>query len=504
MSGWRGALLAWLALWGGQAAADDGFFDLDTVLVATFEVEDEFDQADADRLRERVQEALEGSYLVMGMEDVPAFDDYTAEIYMRGCPPGQYVGCAFVIGGRADVDWVVAGEVSPLIEGFELRLSYIDVAQSKLLLDFTVTVDETNEDRFAEGVVQVMDSVVTGAVEQLDVRGDLEEPERERVEAEREREELGEELDEFDFDLGEVERSDDLGVRTRRVTNADLDVFDEREDLSPWEQEGLSRGSYKRYRNSGKTLEMWDHWGRGRFGQVLLSIQFGVDSGPYGQVFDAWYARDAATLQVVHQYVLQEQRRALTTNVEFELGVGILPWLDVGVFGGVRSGGYSYRFHQEVVGQTTLPRDLDDTAASTWQLGARIGFAPLPTYVVRPTVHLGVFGWWGSEVTDYVQPPDFVEVLPRNSLVVLQMSPGGEVSIGRFLMVFARFNLDIAIAGVSTNVYEDPVNPSGASPSLSSLPTSVALGPGYGGSVGVTVRAPVWARLWNPRPKRVR
>lgn len=487
------------------ASAQDGVFDLDTVLVATFNVESSSQDDVAEAFRVAVEEALADSYLVMGMEDVPAFDDYTAQIYMQGCPPGQYVGCAFVIGGRAVVDWVVAGEVKEAGEdAFELRLSYIDVAESKLLLDFTVTVDDTNRDTFADGVVRVMDSVVSGAVEQLDVRGDLEEPDREREEDDREREELGDDLDEFDEDLGDVERSFDQGIRKRRVTDDQLDEFDDREDMTPWDQIGLSKGSYKRYRNSGKSLEMWDHLARGRFGQVLFSAQVGVGTSPFGQSFEAWYARDASTLQIVHQYVLQEQRNVVSTAAEFQVSVGILPWIDLGVFGGVRSGQYTYRFHQEVVGQDPTPRDPEETVATTWQLGGRVGFAPMPTYIARPTVHLGVYGWWGSEVTDHVEAPDFVAVQPRNKMVVLQLSPGGEVNIGRFLLVFARFNMDIPIAGTASLVFENPVNPSEADPRLSSTPSSQALQPGFGGVLGVTVRAPIFSKLWDPRPNSAR
>jgi hypothetical protein len=490
----------WLAVmvvfgWASSSARAQApmMLELAPILVATFAVDDALYEVDAEELQAEVESALGVGHLVMGMSDVPDFEDYTSTIYMQGCPPGQYVGCAFVVGGRVQATWVIAAELTSGVDGqFEVLVSYIDVANSKLALEFTVEVDELSRGDFSAGVVQVMDSILAGDVRHLDVRGDLEAPVRQREEREAAIDVEGEELMTYDETLGELDRAE-FDVRRERVDLADLDHFEGRQDGTPWDNLDLTKNAYKRFRNSGKDLEEWDDMMRGRFGQLVIGLGVDVGLAPYGQIFDSWYARDASSLAVVHQYVVQEQRSAMSTGVQASLALGLLPWVEVGAFGAVRSAAYQYRFQGQVADQPVNIQDPETTSATTYQVGARIGIIPLPTYPVRPTAHVGLSWWVGSKVTEHVIPPDLIAVQDKNIMMLLHFQPGFEVSAGRFLMLWGRANIDVPVGGVSLT-YEEGFKV------MTELPPTSPAGVGIGGSLGVSVRAPLFSRAWNPRP----
>ena len=162
-----------------DAPADDGGgmsfdFELNSVLVASFEAGQPFLETEAERVRDLVEDALASAYVVVGMPDVPAFADYSADVYLRSCPDGQYIGCVFVVGGRAKTDWTIGGHIKAVEGGYKVNLSFIDVAEAKLVLEFDVVLDGSNDAEFKEGVLRVMDALVNGQVQDLDLRGDPE------------------------------------------------------------------------------------------------------------------------------------------------------------------------------------------------------------------------------------------------------------------------------------------------------------------------------------------
>lgn len=127
------------------------------------------------------------------MRDVPAFTDTTADVYLRSCPDGQYLGCVFVVGGKAETDWVVGGQISAVDGGYRVVLSFLDMSKAKLVMDTSVDLDGTNDATFQEGILKLMDALVGGDVNVLEAPKD---PEAEAL-TEQEKEERARAAQEF-------------------------------------------------------------------------------------------------------------------------------------------------------------------------------------------------------------------------------------------------------------------------------------------------------------------
>lgn len=465
-------------------------FELNSVLVATFETRDQSLIAESERLRRLVERKLGQNYLIVSMEDVPAFDDYSAETYMRGCPSGQYIGCAFVIGGRAKVDWTIAGTTEAQGDGLVVRLSFIDVRQSRLVLEFAVTIDRTNTETFADGVLQVLDSLINGSVEELDVRSDpgAEEEERRRQEEAAASHAEASELGAFEEELGDERRG-----RARRhdenpgrVTESELQDWNGREDVPPWEQVGLSKVQYKRYRNSGRSLDEFKAIAAGRSGQILIGVAGHGDFGPWGQLYEGWYARDNQTLEVIDQSLLQTQTKGTGFGASLELGVGVLPWLEVDGYFSLMSGPFRYRFYQEVLGQPSVLTDPEQTTVQGYVVGGKVGLIPFPAMMFHPTVHVGVGYWQGRSLPKLMGGtyPDFLAQLDATRMVLLDASPGFEVDLGRTFAIRARVDISVPLTRGSMRREFNAGNQA-----LTSRPDQATYGaPSVGGSVGLLVR----------------
>ena len=163
-----------------------------------------------------------------------------------------------------------------------LNLTMIDIRGSREVMAFGVVVGgQVDEAEVFTGVARVYDQVIDGAFEEVDVRGDLDDP---RIQAEldaRRKEVISASLATLEEQRGAVVRETDIiRVEDPRLTRQDLSEYDEREDTAPWERLSMSRASYLRYQNSDTTLLQWRRRMRGRLGQVLLRVGFGGGAGP--------------------------------------------------------------------------------------------------------------------------------------------------------------------------------------------------------------------------------
>lgn len=474
-------------------------FDVNSVLVSTFEAVQSYLEPEAERVRGLLEAALAKQYVVLSMNDVPAFEDYTAEVYLRSCPDGQYIGCVFVVGGRAQTDWVVGGQMSSVEGGYRVTLSFIHVADAKLKLDTTVDLDGTNDVAFQEGVLKIMDALVRGEVKELDTRGD---PEAE-ARAKREEEERKRTAQQFTLDSTfedtEVERGGDApkdeGTGTDgHITADDLDRMEEKGGLPPWDRAGLTRSQYKLYRNSGTKLEDFKDRLLGRKGQILFRLSGGISSGPWGQFHDTWYliAADAPAdirpRDVLDDIATQRQTRALSPGGQLEVDFGVARWMELGVFGGIRSAPYDYRFFKQAEGAVAAdPPDPTHRSAVSWHAGARIGFIPFPAFPVRPTLHLGASYWSGNNLLKIVQVPTYLtaSLMRPNNMVLVHVNPGAEVSLGKWVLLFTRFDLDIPVLGRNVQSF----NLETKDPELADSPVGATdKGFGLGATLGVAVR----------------
>ncbi|MCB9664891.1 MAG: hypothetical protein H6732_12320 [Alphaproteobacteria bacterium] len=477
--------MTWGALLGGAlctlglaspAFAQDGMdfsFDLNSVLVATFEADQPFLEPESERVRGLVEDALGDAYVVVRMAEVPPFTDYSADIYLRSCPDGQYIGCVFVVGGRAETDWTIGGRVSAVEGGYQVDLSFIDVSDAKLVLEFDVVLDGSNDAEFKEGVVKVMDALVNGEVQQLDLRGDPEAQRRAEAEAEK-REELSRKFaydqvyeDPEDLERGDVGLDAYVGDDSSkgRVTFEDLEEMEESGGVTPWDRAGLTKAQYKLYRNSGKKLRDFKSRLQGRKGEILVRAGMKVSSGPWGQAHHTGVLLAAGTPKefqqnprlgdIVQQSALQLNTTDLVFGGELELAFGVAPFMDIGVFGGIHGSPYRWQFFSEIEGAPTRaipnPTELDQVASRiAWYVGAKLGFAPMPAYPARPTLYVGGSYWQGTSVGAITSPIPQTYVASQmtgNNMILVHAQPGFEINAGKTVVIFARADIDLPVFG---------------------------------------------------------
>lgn len=482
------ALLAITPAW----AQDDGTtfdfsFDLNSVLVATFEADQAFLEPEAERVRGLVEQALSDAYVVVKMAEVPPFTDYSADVYLRSCPDGQYIGCVFVVGGRAETDWTVGGRVEAVEGGYQVVLSLIDVEKAKLALEFDVVLDGSNDAEFKEGVVKVMDALVNGEVEDLDMRADPEAERAAQAEAERRQAKAEEfakgsvyedfdDLERGDVGLDAYAGADDSrdGRDSGKVTFDDLEEMEDRGGLTPWERVDLTKAQYRLYRNQKIKLRDFKAKLQGRKQEIMFRLQGGAGLTGFGQLHrtDIRYldgsspnniSSDVPLNQQTVQFAQTTTAEGLAYGVGAAFGYGFTPWFEMNLFGNMEIGPYTVQIYQEQQG--AQPRGNEATASVVTGLaGLEFGFAPLPAYPARPTLHIGASYWFGTPLanaTDVIQPWYVAQTLPSSSLLLVNIKPGVEVNIGKVVAFYLRGDIDIPVYGQTVYQATIPKNPGG-------------------------------------------
>lgn len=487
------ALLLLLLAAPPAARAQDDAFRVDSVLVASLDPADPALRADATALRDLLHATLSRERVTVPMADVAPFRGYSADIYLQACPPGQYVDCAFVIGQRAATDWVIAGELKAVEGGLQVLVSFVDVRSASLLLQVPVQFEGPDDDDAAVAVARLLVGLLDGSLQAVDVRQLEGATPTEAAVDPAALQAAADELALLEEEEGTVDRGDRRQGRRARIPRSALDDYEGGELIPPWEGLALTPEQWRRWQNSGRTLADWRYRVRGRQGELLIGLSLvGVGWGPWTQIYEAWYAIDDFDLELSEQFVMQDLAPGLLRSWEGSLGVGVLPWLDVGVFGGPRVAPYRWRV-QRLVENDDNPRLLEpqEQVVTTWHVGGRVTFAPMPTFTVRPTVGLGVVAWWGRSQARTVAVPDGLESLDATRMVLLQASPGVEVSVTRHLNLWARADVEVPVA----RRVDGPVIFGGAALPGRPSPDADDEGVSVGGAIGATVMVRV-------RPKR--
>lgn len=482
-------------LLGAAARGQEPTFSLDAVLVTTFDHPKEIARSRVILLEGMLRETLQDRHLVVPMSDVPAFEIDTvtksAETYLQGCPTAHYAGCALVVGVRASVDWVVGAELREEGELLIATVSYVDVKRGELMFQTNAVFDGEDDDVIIVRLGQILDAVIAGEFVSSEIR-DVEGIERRAEEAvfERRRIEVeGLELQEMEAELGEVER-EETDLEQEKLTRDALSKYDGQEGSTPWKRLKMTRFQYLRQRNTRIPLDTFRYRMRGRQGEILVGTGGVFGAGPWGQRWEGWYGLDAADLSVIERAVSLDQVHDIETTWQFELGAGVLPWLDVMAYGGTRASGWTWRVQQVVEGDEEPVDEPARKVVATWFAGGRVGFAPLPTYVARPTLSVGAAWWGGTDQSKVIQVPSQLPALPPDWMVTLQISPGFEVDLGRHIHLWGRLNLDIPVAGrvLQENASDGPLLAARPAPTLEDD------GVGVAGAVGVTARIRIGGR----------
>ena len=509
-----GSLLLRALLASGDARAQEGGalapIQLDTVLISGFEAAQPFLAAEALRVRSLVERALADDHLVVTMAEIPKFQDTTAEVYLQSCPAGQYLGCVFVLGEKASTDYAIAGRISATDGGYRVVLSFIDVRESRLRMDLDVILDGNNDVAFQDGVRKALGAMLQGEVQSL--AADPEAEAAAAAEKAKRDSKAGKFAEESVYERP-ADAPDDPVAReeaktvarsavptTGRLSAAEMAALDAEPGTKPWDRADLTRSQYRTYRASGLKLADFQDRLLGRKGQVLLRLSGGGAYGAWLQLHQTGFVlttdanpSNAKPADVVGQSSVQSQQPGASGLANFELDIGINRWLEVGVFGGLRIAPYQARFDLSYEGDAepaSTPFLVDRRTAMSTQVGARVGVIPFPAWLARPTLHVGGSAWLGNSLRARVDVPDYLlasQIRPNNNLFV-HINPGFEVAPGRWILVFARADIDVPVTGRILQIFKENAGQVLQANRPSETTTN---GPSLGASVGVAVRLPV-------------
>jgi hypothetical protein len=498
------ALVAYGALAPAAAAADDDeVFRLDPVFVSVFRVDDRDDEPIARAIERRVATRLGERHLVVPIDEVRAFEDYSAEVYLRSCQRDRISGCAYVIGERAGADWAVDGFVEPLPgqPGVALvETTIVDIRRSRTVVTFQIRLDGANDAAWADAVATLIDRL-SAEGDPTDLR-DLSVAEVEAREARLrafEREAVAASLEPLTADLatGAVR---DLGVAVRpvRVTAADVEAWRRAESAPPWERVGLGPREYRFYRNSGLDLASFRDRLAGRAGRAIVRGALGGGYAPGRISYDARWAVDPATTDIVGF----EQTLAVLGGGgfggELELGVGLLPWLDVSAGFSSRGGRHDWLVHSESTERPREPRARTVTTGAEREVLGRVTVAPFPLLSARPIATFAIGAWAGPPVARFIDfstvptlaPPD----PPR--AVRGRLGIGGEIDASPRVQLFARAEWIAAIAGGGIDRVQT------GDPARIAFRDDRLLRAGRGGTVAVGVSGRTGRLVGGPRKPR--
>lgn len=423
-------------------------------------------ESEAARLDAILKQALEGAYELVPFESIEGFDEYvSATDYLMSCPGGQYSGCQLVLAQRADADWSIGGTLVPVGEDLgagdqlELNVVVVDVHGSREVMAFGVVVGGGTDDQAVlSGVAGVFAQVLNGLAQEVDVRGEMDDPAAARDFEKRRETLIANSLARLESEQGVMVREEAVReLDAEKVRSKDFDDFDQREDAAPWERLDMSKFQYVHFQNLDISVQDFRWRMRGRLAQILLRVNFGGGPGPWGMHHEGrWLVGTSGTSGFqnieVHQY--QEVRRSGSSTVQFELGFGLAPFLEASFAYGLRNAQFSFRFDQDVDGEPSLVDNPSISTGRTTQIGGRLLFAPLPTYQVRPTLSAGFFAWNGSNI---VPSQDPLITLGSPSSTFIEVAPGAEISAGRHLNLFARVPIEIPLDGTYIDQYQTGV-----------------------------------------------
>jgi hypothetical protein len=466
--------------WGaGLAVAQDApapaapVFNADTVLVTTFQPETPDADADVDRLYHLLADRLGQSNAVVPMSKVPRFEPqgYDAAVYMRGCPPGKYAGCALVLGQRAQTDRAIGCTVRRDPDEFEvgktnlvITVHLVDVAEASEVASFALPVPPDKEPQTVEGIARLFDDVVHGDYERRDVRPDG--PSADEVADEKARQQqIAASLSELEQQLGTAVRTEDVGrIEPPRVTKADLAAYEGREETPPWQPLGLSPSQYRRYANSHQDIQSWRTTGQGRFAKVVFRATAGGGGGPWSESYRAQTLLSEADLQPVDSVQFVEVVDHGAAVGDLELGLGVTPWLDVTFAAAIRNGQAEYLRDEDVQNQISVPSRPTSYAMSSWQEGVRATFAPFPRWPARPTAAVGVARWSGAGIP----ASDRFPRLAAPNATLVEVLPGVEADATPLVALTLRGLVSVPVASTyvrqtdsGTPTMEDRPQPNG-------------------------------------------
>lgn len=441
------ALLA-SVLFGGAARAADV-----EVLVPPFQATDAAGDAVVGELSSAVSSAIAArpGTVVAPLSGVPAIGELAAVDYAASCPPGESVGCAFVLGEAGRVSLAVAGSVGAGEDGRVVaEIHVVDVQQSADLISFSADLAPGTETAsFAATVASVVSAAARGDIKAGgDIRAapvPVDAGDAEKLAAQRQLAQLSQEI-------GGSDAVGDKGLAALAEEKYTLDKLAqdmETDGAKPWDRVGMKPQEYLRYRNSGMSLYEWRQRQVGRKGQIILRGGGGFGNGPAG---GAYFARQGLSeeLQPVEVYAWDTMVDQGGVQGTFALSYGILPELEAGVQVGWARGTYTADIDTITVDQYATPGVPQETANSSTWLGAHVFYAPRPVWPARPVLGANFTWYQGRAVDTHIQAADF-PTFDAPSVARVGLVPGGEARINDHVDFFLHLPLDFVVGGTDSH-----------------------------------------------------
>lgn len=435
--------------------------------------------------------ADEPDVLVRRVEEAPPFPDYDARVYIDGCPPGNIEGCTLVIGDRVQARYAITGSVLPLAVGSRVRISILDITDSRVVVTFRTDVAPGEDHAFADSVVKVMRAVVAGQIGSPDDIRDQNSPmEGEDGAVERGTDaEIAAQLAELSPELAaaaDVATQPRGSIERPNYTLEDLENVSD-EGLAPWAQVGLSPGQYLRYRNSRLQLFEWKKRAMGHQFQLLLRVEGGWWRGPTGGLYYNRHAYDTQ-LTVVDSYTALAAQTHGAPTAGGEVAFGLLPSLDIGFAAGASTG--SLLIDIAADGSAEGAEQTTTVYPGRVWFGPRLEAAFLPAGVIHPAIGAGATITRTPSVAKYVELPEYAAALPPGMLVYGSVWPGVQVRLADALDFYARIPVDFLLAG-------DPVVEERDTTTSALVPTA----PMSDTSLAVSVLVGLQVRLFGRTPE---
>jgi hypothetical protein len=357
-------------------------------------------------------------FTVIGIEEALPVEETSADLYYRGCPPGNDLGCQFVIGEVSNVDRVVSGRVTVLTdeEGDRYRvvLTILNIATAELEYSYALDLVAGEERLLPASLALALDRLQREQL--LEPVRDEEERLRRRLAAldaaksaeERQlilRMEVSEDWDAF------AKLNAELEARKNQIVTAE-DLQDQKgyEGRSTeWDDLGITEKQYLSYRNSRLDFDDWRKAWAGHRLMILGSVHGGLAGGALKQHYFGRYLVNGNQVLVQDgvrsEYGWQQPAAGGTGTFGVGLGVGILRNLDIEVSVFYLRSAFEVNVGNAAtddVDGTLVPRERDTSRwpneftnlgnVDMWGGEVMARFFILNMKVVRPTVGAGI-GW---------------------------------------------------------------------------------------------------------------
>lgn len=415
--------------------------------------------------------------------EAPDFGETTAVVYLLSCPPGEALGCAYVVADRVDARYAVTGSVEAVSGGNQVHVSIIDVYDSREAVAFDVMLGVGDDGRFVQLVEDMLLAVIAG--EQGALTDDREFA-PDTAEAEQaQREAVARQLAALAGEMGEVS---DLSSRgERQIQRPEYTVDDLGQDAAsdatpPWELVGMTPNEYLKFKNSGMSVSQWREATAGRRGQLLIHAGGGVMRGGLDTQYEGWYAIDGTTQQNLQAQAWQSRTLATGPVGMAWLGYGLNPFVEFDLGVGVAAGRYGIHIQQEIVGEDVIPRDGQDFPQQNILVGGRVIGALMPTWRARPQVGVAFVYVLGEGTAQNLLPgtgtglPSF----DGGHYGMAQIRLGVETSLSPRLDIWVSLPVSFLVVGGEPQVYDDgqpgAIRTYQAPPQVPSLTTGVELG----------------------------